>query len=396
MRTSGPSNPFRYLDSTKALGPFLRGSLAENPRPARATRSPAAPTTDGPESLTLAERFIIAFRLPYGLGCILVGFGLFGILNTVLSKYVETGDLQPTVVAAFSLQNLATSALFAYSFYAPRYMRTKLLEAGRSLPALMPAKEEGFRTTFGGVASVRPQVATWIVFLAALLAAFNVAVAFGGSSTFRFNTGGPFSLLEFLATIVDIVSLAVVTLALSSVVWTYWSISTGMRRFSGVPLELRPYYEDPFLGLKPVGSLALSLATVYFGFIALFLLAVLTSPSTPTFGDLVGVGGFLFALIFLGVLLFFVPLTKLHRRMMAEQRTARAALNPQLRMLFQESPNRSSEDVGHVLRVDLMDRKVAAMALWPYDVGILGRLSVIAVSVTAILISRIIALVFHI
>jgi len=36
------------------------------------------------------------------------------------------------------------------------------------------------------------------------------------------------------------------------------------------------------------------------------------------------------------------------------------------------------------------------MALWPYDVGILGRLSVIAASVTAILISRIIALVFHI
>ena len=130
--------------------------------------------------------------------------------------------------------------------------------------------------------------------------------------------------------------------------------------------------------------------------LTLFLLALLTSPSTPTIGDLVGVGGFLFVLIFLGVLLFFLPLTKLHRRMMAEQRTARTALNPQLRTLFQEPPNRGSDDVGHVLRVDLMDRKVAAMALWPYDVGILGRLSVIAVSVTAILISRILALFFHI
>ena len=368
----------------------------ENPRPAQATRLPAVPTADGPESLTLAERFIVAFRLPYGLGCILVGFGLFGILNTVLSKDVETGDLTQAVVAALSLQNLATSVLFAYSFYAPRYMRTKLLEAGRSLPALLPEKEGGFRTTFRGVSSTRPQVATWIVFLAALLLAFNVAIVFGGSSTFRFNTGGTFSILEFLATIVDIVSLAVVTLALSSVVWTYWSISKGMRRFSGAPLELRPYYEDPFLGLKPVGSLALSLASVYFGFIALFLLALLTSPSTPMIGDLVGVGGFLFALIFLGVLLFFLPLAKLHRRMMAEKKGARAALNPQLRMLFQESPNRSSDDVGYLLRVDLMDRKVAAMALWPYDVGILGRLSVIAVSVTAILISRILALFFHI
>jgi len=199
------------------------------------------PTADGPESLTLAERFIVAFRLPYGLGCILVGFGLFGILNTVLSKDVETGDLTQAVVAALSLQNLATSVLFAYSFYAPRYMRTKLLEAGRSLPALLPEKEGGFRTTFRGVSSTRPQVATWIVFLAALLLALNVAIVFGGSSTFRFNASGPFSLLEFLATIVDIVSLAVVTLALSSVVWTYWSISKGMRRFSEAPLELRPY-----------------------------------------------------------------------------------------------------------------------------------------------------------
>jgi len=346
--------------------------------------------------MTLAERFIVVFRLPYALGCILVGFGLFGILNTVLSKYVETVDLRQATVVALSPQSLAESALFAYSFYAPRDRRTKLLEAGRSLPALMAEKDEGFRKTFRGISAVRPQVGTWIVFLAALLIALNVAVAFGGPSTFRFNTDSRFSLLEFLATIVDFVSLAVISLGLSSVVWTYWSISKGMRRFSSAPLELRPYYEDPFLGLRPVGSLALSLATVYFGFIALFLLSLLTSSSTPSIGDLVGVGGFLFGLIFLGVFLFFLPLTKLHGRMIAEKRTARAALNPKLRTLFQESSNSGSADVGHVLRVDLMDRKVTAMALWPYDVGILGRLSVIAASVTAILISRIIALVFHI
>jgi hypothetical protein len=374
----------------------VRGrSLREHPRPA-ADETSTATIFDGPGSLTLAERFIAAFRLPYALGCLVVGFVLFGILNTLFSKYVETMDLRQAVDAAFSPQNLATGLLFAYSFYAPRYMRTKLLDAGRSLPALMPDKEEGFRKTFHGVASVRPQVGTWIAFLSALLLAFEVAVVFGGSSSFRFDTSGSFSWLEFLATIVGVVSLAVVSLALSSVVWTYWSISAGMRRFSGTPLELRPYYEDPFLGLKPVGSLALSLATVYFGFIALFLLALLTSPSTPKVGDLVGVGGFLFGLIVLGVLLFFLPLTKLHRRMVAEQRTARAVLNPQMRMLFQESPGRGHDDVGHVLRVDLMDRKVAAIAGWPYDVGILGRLSVIAVSVTAILISRLLALVFHI
>jgi len=67
-----------------------------------------APTTsDGPASMTLAERFIAAFRLPYGLGCIFVGFVLFGILNTVLSRYVEAADLGQAVVVAFSPQSLA-------------------------------------------------------------------------------------------------------------------------------------------------------------------------------------------------------------------------------------------------------------------------------------------------
>jgi len=36
------------------------------------------------------------------------------------------------------------------------------------------------------------------------------------------------------------------------------------------------------------------------------------------------------------------------------------------------------------------------MAIWPYDVGILGRLSAITLSVVAILLLRIIALILHI
>jgi hypothetical protein len=49
-----------------------------------------------------------------------------------------------------------------------------------------------------------------------------------------------------------------------------------------------------------------------------------------------------------------------------------------------------------MFRLDMMDRRVSSMAVWPFDVGILGRLSAIALSVIAILISRIVALIFHI
>jgi len=347
--------------------------------------------------MTLAERFIASFRLPYALGCILIGFGLFGTINTMLFTFAETSDLRQAILIAFSPSNLAQSVLVAYAFYAPRYMRTKLLAAGRSLPPIPTESERGFRDIFGRVSSRRPQVLAWISFLAALLLAFNVSAFLGGQSTIVLNLDPGFSLLDLFAGIFDVVSLAVVTLALSSVVWTYWSISTGIRRFSSAPLALRPYYEDAFLGLKPVGALALSMASVYFGFIALLVIAVLASPSTPTTGDILGVGGFLFGLILLGLLLFFVPLSAAHGRMVAERRAERLRLSPILGTLFQD-PTRTSSitDPGHVLRLDMMDRKVSSMATWPFDIGIVGRLSVIAISVTAILISRIIALMLHI
>jgi hypothetical protein len=82
--------------------------------------------------------------------------------------------------------------------------------------------------------------------------------------------------------------------------------------------------------------------------------------------------------------------------MIAEKRAAKAALYPLLRTVFEGTSNPRSADMTDLFRANLMDQKVASMAIWPYDVGILGRLSVIAASVTAILISRIIALFLHV
>lgn len=359
--------------------------------------SGASTAEAGPESPTLAERVIIALGLPYAIGCAFVGFVLLGVPNTIVSQYAIASDPGLAVAAAFTVNTWLQYSLVAYAFYAPRYMRTKLLEAGHSLSALLPDRDGGFRRTFAGVSSRRPQVATWILFLIALIVALNTAAIMGtGRPTIEFHVGGEFSLPEFLAAIYDIVAIALATLALSSVVWTYWSISAGIRRFGLAPLELRPYHEDSFLGLRPVGSLALSLATVYFAFIGLLALVLATSPNTPTIGDLVGVGGFLFGLVLLGLALFFVPLNRLHRRMLMEKQVEKGGLGPKLRAIFQDSEEAGPDrDLASMFRLDMMDRKIAAMATWPFDIGILGRLSVIAVSVTAILIARIIAFLLH-
>jgi len=350
----------------------------------------------GPDAPTLAERFVLAFRLPYPVGCFLVGFFLFGVLDVALTKYAETANLAPTVAKALAPVSLLTDLLVAYSFYAPRYMRRRLVETGRALSNLLPDRDAEFRRIFAEVAAPRPQVVAWMLFLVALLAAVSVPVIVGtGPSPFVFNAGAG-TALEFVAGVYGIVSLAVATLALSSVVWTFWSISLGIHRFGRAPLALRPYYEDPFLGLKPLGVLSLSLAFSYFGFIGLFLLVLSASPGTPTTADVVGVGGFLSGLVLLGLVLFFLPLRGLHRRMADQKRQEIVRLRPKLSHIYEDGASDTALDVAHLVRIDMTDRKVAAMAIWPYDVGILGRLSAITLSVIAILLSRIIALIFHI
>ena len=68
-----------------------------------------------------------------------------------------------------------------------------------------------------------------------------------------------------------------------------------------------------------------------------------------------------------------------------------------MRTLFQDSNEFETDpNLGEMFRLDMIDREISSMAIWPFDIDILGRLSVIALSVTATLISRILALIFHI
>lgn len=351
-------------------------------------------------ALTLAERFIGWFRLPYLVGAVLLGGVCFGFLSSSLSLYAEPmpegeqRDLSAAILAALAPDQILIYTLVVWAFYVPRYMRQKVEQAGAALAPLHPDREEGYRAAFARVSAIGPQLITWSVFLALLLLALSVPALMGtGPSLVQLGEGSDPTGLGDAASIFSIVSFAAITLALSSVVWSYWSVSTGIRRFGGSALGLRPYYEDGFLGLRPVGTLSLSLAIAYFTFIGLFLAALLASPTPPTVADLAGMGSLLMGLVLLGLLLFFLPMKTLHERMTVEKQVARERLTRELAPWFRESSAGDPPgDVREMLRLDLMERKVSAMALWPFDTAILGRLSVIAFSVTAILISRIVAL----
>lgn len=351
------------------------------------------PRMAGRTAVTLAERFIAGFRLPYVLGCALVGGTVFGFFSSLLTAYADTQDIGAAVAVATTPVAILIYALVSFAFYVPRYMRLRVEETGKALVPLHPDHEQGYRQAFAPAFALRPQVVAWLLFLAVLLLALSVPALMGtGAAPIQFASGASTG-LEDLAGLFSLASFVVTTLALSSVVWSHWSVSMGIRRFGDSALELRPFYEDGFLGLKPIGSLALSLATAYFVFIGLFLATLLAPPAPPTTADFVGMGGLLIGLVFLGLLLFFLPMRTLHDRMVRERRAARTRLARDLAPWFREPPSRDlSAGPADLLRLDLMDRKVSAMSVWPFDLRILGRLSAIAASVVAILLSRIVAL----
>lgn len=344
--------------------------------------------------MTLAERFISWFRLPYLLGAVLIGGVWFGFLPPFLVGYAATRDPLAAVLEALAPVPFLIDVLVVWALYATRFMRLQVEQTGATLARLHPEGEAGYRSSFEGMGAPAPQLVTWVLFLEFLLLALSVPALMGtGPPPIQFEVSDDPTGLSDLAAIFTLGSFAVVTLALSSVVWSYGSISMGIRRFSNSALRLRPYYEDEFLGLRPVGTLSLALATAYFAFIGLFLATLLASPEAPRVAELLGMGSLLIGLVLLGVSLFFVPMRTLHERMAKEKRRARERLAEELAPWFRESTDSDPPgDVRDVLRLELMERKVSAMATWPFDTGILGRLTVIAVSVTAILISRLLAL----
>jgi hypothetical protein len=89
---------------------------------------------------------------------------------------------------------------------------------------------------------------------------------------------------------------------------------------------------------------------------------------------------------------FFLPLTRLHRRMLLQKRLERGKIGEKLAGIFQDGgePGRPAQ-LDEMFRLDMMERKVSVIAAWPFDLQILSRLLVISLSVSTVLLARIIA-----
>ena len=340
------------------------------------------PDLAGPERPTFTERAIAALPMPYLLACVILAV-LLESPGFLLASFVDSGDfdqaLQVTygdglVSPAWSLGFLVAFGVgfYTFLFYLVRASRLRLASAGKDIAPLLPDGEEGFRRIFGRIHEPLP----------VLLAAAGFAAFF----TYLSLQGGPPPLGPAQALVVA-ARFGFGGLVDATVLWIFFTTLWGLHRLGKEPLRLRPYYEDPMLGLRPLGTMSVSATLVYFGAVALVIVPVLFTPQHP------GYLAFLLGLVLFGAVLFVLPLLRIHRRMLEEKQKAERALGEEAapRPRAFDPPAAGSEptlvdlrgmlvNLHRTLALEREERKVASLPTWPFDPKVSGQIAAITLT----------------
>jgi hypothetical protein len=182
--------------------------------------------------------------------------------------------------------------------------------------------------------------------------------------------------------------------------WVYWSLFVGTflwtwsysmfatYKLGTLPLKVRPFSGDRTLGLKPYASTSLRLTTLYLGFITMLAIPLMfIGYVSPAFLLLY------LALFSLGLVLFFLPLRSLHARLLVTKKGELGWVNERYEKVLETIKASRSERlderlVGELASLKEIQQDIRQIREWPFDMGIIVRLSAIIVSVTAIIISR--------
>ncbi len=176
--------------------------------------------------------------------------------------------------------------------------------------------------------------------------------------------------------------------------WMLGYSAYTLNKMGKLPLELKHFSEDRTLGLRDFGSTSLRLAGLFVLFIALFVI-----PNT--------IGGFVdlsFLLVYIGLMLiaiplFLVPLLGLHSKLVSEKRKIVGQFAPAYKRLVQTLEANGAVGPDERLSSQLsatrqVIQEAGQIHSWPFDTGIIVRLSAIVISVVAILLSRVLAEIF--
>ena len=328
----------------------------------------AMPGADGSRALWF-ERLYAYLRLPFLAGALLFGAGLLAAIALVVMIAGDLWDREYLGALIASISAYAVLGLFAQM--AARAARrqvermdeyTKPMRRGRALdlrPLYSPRM--AFVTFLGLEIAIRP------------LYVFSGAEFL--TLTQRLLTSVPFLYVDLFA---------------FTFVWVLGYSFYTIYRVGQMELTLRPFTEDRSLGLKPLGLLSLTLTGFYVVLLLLNLVA-----NWPIIQS-VAIQALLTAFILLSFGFFLLPLLPLRQKLMKARRDLLDQLSPRLTRVY-DTISRGSEAripldvVNELTALRAMSADIQQIYSWPFDTGIVVRLSVIVFSVTAITLSQVIA-----
>lgn len=335
------------------------------------------------EKPTLIERFVSLVPVPYPVAALFWPATFLGPPGELTIQYLTTGRPSLPDIPGALLHFL----LLFYLLLTVRYIRLRVVAAEGQIAARLIGGEQDYHRAFGRMTQTAP-----VLVLTAVLGTF--LVVFSASLGDLPTAPG---LIAF-----EIVIAYFESLAFSTYLWEFATASLGLHKLGGSSLRLESFLEDRMMGSKPMGSLALSLTTAYYGALLLAVLLFSTFSTSTVFSTPVFT-----TFLLLGVALFFLPLNSVHGRMQAEKRRLLREITARYPRLTQDTSmrgdNATLDDVNTRLarltdlqEVEMLDRRIAALPTWPFDIQLASKFITIVLSVTGVLLSRLIASFLHI
>jgi hypothetical protein len=329
---------------------------------------------------SLIERIINLFPGPYVFKCLLFSC-VFGVPALLLFRFFDTLDAQAAleVFGPLLWQNIVTFSfanfvLLLYAAYGIKYMRSRIAAMVPQVEPLMPDEGRTVQDIFHPVCAFVP---------AAVLSILLAVVSLLSFPNQGQHAAGPISLALL------VIAFPFVYLVYGTFIWTYVSSIACLYNLSRQPLRLAEFYDDDHLGMKSFGSLSLALALVYFLGLGLIFFSFLSVPPPLELAVVI--------MILAGVIMFFLPLITIHQKMLEKKREERQKLKSHYTHLlkFIEEPLRSGNatEVKHLrymMAVDVIDRHISAIPVWPIDSRSWTRISAIVFTVVISIMTRIV------
>lgn len=326
---------------------------------------------------TLIERFFASLPGPFALWVFVLAF-VFGTPGFIVARLLDTGSVgralslfEPTLESVVTY-GMATFGLTLYALLGLRFMRSRTAAASRALEPLIPGGRSAMERALAPVTSPIPPLVLTPILLAVSFVAYPDQV--------QDITGIAYGALR-------IVSLPIVYFVYATFIWVYLSSVMGLDTIARGPLRLRSFLEDSHFGVRPIASLSLFLALVYFLGLGLVVFSFLELPLV--------LEALLAALALPGVVLFFLPVARLRARMSAARAEAGACLAEALAKArpFLEAGTPAGrvdapDAVAALLAYQIIEHRVGEVGEWPLDTRTVSWFSAIVLSVLAAIATR--------